>query len=450
MNEHEFPGESTPEPSDDERGSLPPSLNEEPMTEAIPKEVVSTDDDPRAEDSLINESVPGISAADQAASVNEKTEMPSRRPASTRFWVAIVGLASAFALTLGMLMGVLMTDQLRRATGMSASARIIAEARQSVVCIEVETPFGNGIGTGVIMTEDGYIATNHHVVENAVVVRVYFTDGASAEAEVIGSSDMDDLAVIKVDKKGLHPATFATAESYVGQRVYAIGHPGSTQLAWTTTEGVVSYVDRVMSIYNQDETLKKKMILLQFDADVNPGNSGGPVINENGEVVGIVSMRVEEMAHAEPGRGEQDVFYTGLGFALPTEGALDILNAIIRDGNADGVDSAISFGRPVVGINCRYVAEGERYTFTDGGILPEQWEKAPVSGVYVVNIPTGSPAEGVLQIGDILTEMNDQKLTGEKQFVSVINAAFPGDRATIMVYRNGAYQEVTVTLGEAP
>lgn len=366
---------------------------------------------------------------------------------NTRLWITIVLLASALAMLVGAVIGGAIVYR----TGNRRTEDAIRRARESVVVIEVDTLFGSGIGSGIVMTSDGYIATNHHVIENAVSIRVFFTDGTMAEAELIGSSEMDDLAVIKVDRRGLTKAKFSDDTCYVGQTVYAIGHPGSTQLSWTTTAGIVSYVDREMYFYDDNGQLEKKMLLLQVDADVNPGNSGGPLVNEQGEVVGIISMRVQKMESSSSiGSSGSDEIYTGLGFALPIEGADQILQAIIRDGNADGVTSTISFRRPAIGIQCLYVEKDTKYTFyEDGRIAVGQGEAMPISGIYVSAIPEGSAAEGKLRVGDILTEMGGYELTSDKRLVSVINSYFPGDRVTVTVYRDGMKQEVTLTLGAA-
>ena len=397
--------------------------------EPTEENTATVENTPAEADALSSPDEPAVQLSDTPT---EPTEVTAPKPL-TRHWVAVVALASALALTLGVLIGMLLVQHWKGDIPITDAALAIAEARESVVVVEVSLPLGEGIGTGVILTADGYIATNHHVIDGANAVRVFFTDGSMAEAEVVGFSAMDDLAVLKVDKKGLRAATFATTQCFVGQRVYAIGTPGSTQLAWTTTEGIVSFVDREIAFYDDFGDMEKKMILLQVDAMLNPGNSGGPVINERGEVVGIVSVRVEHMAQAEPD-GDEDVMYTGLGFALPAAGAQAILQAIIRDGHAEGITSTISFKPAAMGIQCHYVKANGDY---------------PVSGMYVTGVIDGSAADGVLQEGDILTEVGGYEVTDKERLLSIIHAYLPGDRVDVVLYRDGEILKVTLTLGEA-
>ena len=231
-------------------------------------------------------------------------------------------MAAVFLLSFGLLLAVLILDDSAGYPGLlrpgitevddDAEAVVgVEQAKHSVVVIEVSKGTGGGTGTGIIMTSDGYIATNHHVIEGATRIKVTFYDGSVMEAELIGSSEMDDLAVIKVNTTGLRAATFAYSEEcYVGQTVYAIGTPAGPDFGWTTTKGIISYLDREVKIYNDDDgSLEKKLRLVQTDAMVNPGNSGGPLVNTKGEVVGVVSMKLADG-------------YEGIGFAIPSDGAV--------------------------------------------------------------------------------------------------------------------------------
>ena len=210
----------------------------------------------------------------------------------------------------------------------------VEQAKRSVVVIEVRTASGGGSGTGIIMTENGYIATNHHVIEDGTRIKVTFYDGSYAYADLVGSSEMDDLAVIKVNKSGLPAATFAHSDDcYVGETVYAIGAPGGPEFGWTTTRGIISYKDREVKMYDDDGVLQKKLRLIQTDANVNPGNSGGPLVNVRGEVVGVVSMKLADG-------------YEGIGFAIPSDGAVEILEAIMEHGHANDINSSVSTSVP--------------------------------------------------------------------------------------------------------
>ncbi len=324
-------------------------------------------------------------------------------------------------------------------------ATAIERAKHSVVLIEVSNASAAGSGTGIILSEDGYIATNYHVVELDGEIRVKFYDGTYAKATVRGFSEADDLAVIKVDKTGLVPAVFAkSSECFVGQTVYAIGNPSGPDMAWTTTRGCISYVDRELKIYGDDGTLEKKLKMLQTDAMVNPGNSGGPLVNTNGEVVGIVSMKMADG-------------YEGLGFAIPSEGAAEILNAIIKDGHADNVNSSVSSGRPVIGITGVYVKKESHYVFDGERIMevdkayaekfPDEVISPKVSGIYVRSVNEGSDAATKLEAGDIITAVNGIEAKNMNVLSGEINRFYPGDEIELTYYRNGLYTDITVILG---
>ena len=322
----------------------------------------------------------------------------------------------------------------------------VTKALPSVVVIEAKTAEGDGTGTGIVLSEDGYIATNHHVIEDATRIRVTFYDGQTASAKIVGSSEMDDLAVIKVELTGLTPATFAHSDDcYVGETVYAIGTPAGPDFAWTTTRGIISYVNREVKIYDDmDGTLLKKLRLLQTDANVNPGNSGGPLINEDGNVVGVVSMKLAEG-------------YEGIGFAIPSDGAVEILEAIIRDGNADSINSSISHKRPVLGITGVYLEKDSYYVRTETGVQlitedeRDQYSSdevifAEASGIYVVSVSPGTGSERNLFVGDIITEVEGSEIFSMNDLMNALNDHYAGDTVTLSVYRGGSTQSVSITL----
>ncbi|MBP3667219.1 MAG: trypsin-like peptidase domain-containing protein [Clostridia bacterium] len=322
----------------------------------------------------------------------------------------------------------------------------VEQAKRSVVVIEVRTEAGGGTGTGIIMTSDGYIATNHHVIEDATRIKVTFYDGTVLNAEAVGSSEMDDLAVIKVDAVGLPAATFAYSEDcYVGQTVYAIGTPAGPDFGWTTTKGIISYKDREVKIYDDnDGTLQKKLRLLQTDANVNPGNSGGPLVNTKGEVVGVVSMKLADG-------------YEGIGFAIPSDGAVEILEAIVEFGNADNINSSLHHKRPMLGITGVYVDGGEYYLPNDTGVkrIPAeelgQYDKGEllhpdVSGVYIMGFAEGMDAADKMQVGDIITAANAEEVESMNHLMNIINEFYAGDTVTLTVYRNGRYIPVDIVL----
>lgn len=321
----------------------------------------------------------------------------------------------------------------------------VEQAKRSVVVIETKSPTQSGAGSGIILTEDGYIATNHHVIDGATSVRVTFYDGTVMMAEIVGSSEMDDLGVIKVNAKNLPAATFADSDQcYVGQTVYAIGTPVSTELGWSATKGIISYMDREIKMYADDGTLHKKLRLIQTDANINPGNSGGPLINTNGEVIGVVSMRLADG-------------YVGIGFAIPSDGAVEILEAIMQYGNADSINSSLSHKRPMLGITCADVVCGNYYQVTAQGVRqisadtvgqydPSQVFCADVSGVYVINFMDGMHAAEVMQTGDIITAVGSRLIADSDQLMDIINEYYAGDTVTLTVFRNGASVKVEIVL----
>ena len=321
----------------------------------------------------------------------------------------------------------------------------VEQAKRSVVVIEVTTATGGGTGTGIIMTDNGYIATNHHVIEDGERIKVTFYDGSYALADIVGSSEMDDLAVIKVNKSGLPAATFARSEEcYVGQTVYAIGAPAGPEFGWTTTRGIISYKDREVKMYDDSGSLQKKLRLIQTDANVNPGNSGGPLINTKGEVVGVVSMKLADG-------------YEGIGFAIPSDGAVEILEAIMEKGHANDINSSLSHKRPMLGITGVYLI-GEAYyvpNATGVEMVPEEdlgkYDTAElihpnVSGIYVMRLTEDMDAAAKLQIGDIITAVMGEEIGSMNQLMGVIDDHYAGDTVTLTVYRNGRYIPVDIVL----
>jgi serine protease Do len=370
-------------------------------------------------------------------------------------------MTAVFLLSFGLLLAVLLIDGGGSFQGLirpgitetendDEAVAGVEQAKRSVVVIEVRTENGGGTGTGIIMTSNGYIATNHHVIEDATAIKVTFYDGTVLDAEAVGSSEMDDLAVIKVDTVGLPAATFAHSDDcYVGQTVYAIGTPAGPDFGWTTTKGIISYTNREVKIYNDDDgTLEKKLRLLQTDAMVNPGNSGGPLINTKGEVVGVVSMKLSNG-------------YEGIGFAIPSDGAVEILEAIMEFGNADNINSSLHHKRPMLGITGVYVDGGEYYLPNETGVkrLTEEeladYDESElihpaVSGIYVMGFADGMDAAAKMEVGDIITACQGTEVTSMSALSSIINEYYAGDTITLTVYRGNLYTPVDIVLSAQP
>ncbi|MBQ9749284.1 MAG: serine protease [Clostridia bacterium] len=325
-----------------------------------------------------------------------------------------------------------------------ASPNTISKAMSSVVVVSAETASGTSTGTGFIVgvSEDklyDYVATNYHVVADAseIYVRLYET-GDYVLASLVGYSFEDDIAVLKIKTTGLSALTIANYKSCrAGDKVYAIGTPEGENFAWTVTHGIISKVDRILWVYDDQGNLEKTMRALQTDTPVNPGNSGGPLINARGEVVGIVTMKL----------GESE----GVGFALPIDGAIEIISAIIATGSADGVESTISRNRAFLGITCVSVTEGHWYKLLSDRITESDKAHgsfcADASGVYVMSVSAGSAAYGKLEKGDIITEINGCKIFNLNQLSNILYDLKVGDEITLTYCRDGQYDTVSITLG---
>lgn len=326
-----------------------------------------------------------------------------------------------------------------------ASPELLEEVKNSIVVISAQSSATSSLGSGFIISEDGYIVTNQHVIDGASDIWVDLYDGSSYKAKVVGQSARDDIAVLKVSAKNLSAITLAKSEnSYVGEVVYAIGCPDSYDFAWTVTMGIISHTGRNVKIYDDNGNLEKTMNLIQTDVSVNPGNSGGPIINTRGEVVGIVTLKITNTE--------------GMGFAIPIDGALEIIDAIITKGNADDVESSISAPRPMIGITCVGVSANKYYRRTATGIEeisqtvadqnPDTCFYAPVGGIYVMSLDGKYNAVGVLEVGDIIVSMNGSALYSNNQLSFYLNDCKPGDVIELEVFRDGEYKTVKLTLAK--
>lgn len=277
-----------------------------------------------------------------------------------------------------------------------------------------------GSGSGVIITSDGYIVTNNHVVEGGQNIRVCLQDGSEYEATLIGTDPYSDLAVIKIDATGLPAATLGTSSNMtVGDPVFAIGNPLGV-LSSSVSQGIISGLDRTINVDGHN------MTLMQTDAAVNPGNSGGGLFNANGELIGIVNAKSYGL----------DV--EGIGFAIPMDTAKSII--------MDLIDLGYVTGRPYLGISMQDVALrfGSGYSsnpfFSFGGNY--------VTGVQVVAVEEGSPAQNAgLQVNDVIVGLDDQEITGTSQLSALLYEYKVGDTVTISVLRGNETQQLSVTLG---
>jgi len=360
----------------------------------------------------------------------------------------ILTVLGAFPLGGGQTVNIGVSNLGQTQTNTEASANLLEDSLRSVVLIQARSDTSISTGTGVIISENGYVVTNYHVIEatDTVTVQLYGEDIA-IDAEVVGFHAEDDLAVLKIDRDGLRAAPFAKSDDVrYGEKVYAIGHPEGAEFSWSITEGIVSCPKRQLMLYDNEGILEKKMNVVQTDAAVNHGNSGGPIINVRGEIVGIVTLKRSDSA--------------GMGFALPADGVLIDVTAIIKTGSANGVDSGISKPRPLLGITGVGV-KGDTYyrNITENGQtsieeVDEAYAKAnpkttfyaPVAGVHVSMTSPGSDAAKYLKTNDVITEVNGKPVTTIYDVMDIVNEFNGGDQVSITYFRNGEYKTVKVTL----
>ena len=290
----------------------------------------------------------------------------------------------------------------------------------SVVCIQVSTSNGTGAGTGFVITEDGYIVTCYHVIDGATDIAVTFPDSTSYAATLVGGDADNDVAVLKIDASGLTPVVLGdSAQLEVGDTVTAIGNALGT-LANTTTTGVVSALDRAITM--SDGSV---INVLQTDCTINSGNSGGPLFNQYGEVIGIVNAK-----YSSSGYSSGTATIEGIGFAIPYA---DVSGKI-----ADLMQYGYITGKPSLGITVSTVSalDAQRYNM--------------VVGAYVNSVNSGSCAETAgLKQGDIITAVNGEEITNYEELVNAKNKMSAGDQMTLDVWRDGETTTLTVTLDEA-
>lgn len=275
-----------------------------------------------------------------------------------------------------------------------------------------------GSGSGFIYTENGYVITNQHVIEGAAALKISLSNGETYDAALIGSDVQTDVAVLKIEATGLNALPIGdSAKARVGEFVLAIGDPISAdELSGSVTFGIVSALSREINI----EGFVNEY--LQTDAAVNPGNSGGPLINMRGEVIGVTSAKYTSAGVDEYG---QNISSEGIGFALPINNVMEIAQSIIKEG---------SKVRPGIGVTIVTYLE------------PTETVKTP--GVYIYSLTEGGPAEAAgVKVGDRLVALNGKELT-QDEFVEAIRATNVGDQIVLTVERNGSTQDITVVVGD--
>lgn len=315
---------------------------------------------------------------------------------------------------------------------------VIYEKASKSCCTVYTTPkIGSGyiLGSGFVIDSDGgYIATNHHVIEKAKSIKVVFYDGTEYAAELVGSDETTDLAVLRVDAKDLVKLPIGSSDDIkVGERVMAIGTPYSDEFAGTLTVGYISGIARNVKITNSYGKVNKVMTLIQTDCAINPGNSGGPLIDMTGRVIGINSLKI---ASEE---------YEGMGFAIPITSATEIFKKLIA-GEEVG-DSSIATATPRIGITVYTLEYGfESFRITPRCEYPE--------GLLIGTIEADSSAYAAgLEVFDILIEFNGDRITSTSDLSSALSKCKAGQEVTMKVFRfnrtltSGKETSITFKLG---
>lgn len=307
--------------------------------------------------------------------------------------------------------------------GQYTRAQVVELAAPSVVGIDgvfektvsywgrAQTYEQEGSGSGVILSEDGYIATCAHVVDGAKKLTVTLNDDTSYEATIVGTDSRNDLAIIKIDATGLVPATLGDSDMLtVGEDVIAIGNPLG-ELRGTATSGIISAVKRTITVENTE------MELVQTDAAISPGNSGGGLFNASGRLIGIVNAKVS------------DTSAEGLGFAIPVNSVVNEINDILHYGYVTG--------RAYLGVYTQNVTLSNGYFY--GG----------TKCVQITEVIAGSAAEAAgLKAGDLILEVDGKAVSSNDALADAIAAYNAGDAATLTIRRDNSRETVSVTFSE--
>ena len=308
------------------------------------------------------------------------------------------------------------------------AAAVYELAKQQVVGINTTITYTSGFfgqmgsaevsGSGFIITDDGYIVTNYHVIEDAYKggypVTVIMYDETAYEAEIVGFDESNDVALLKIDAEGLNAAQMGeSSDLVVGQTVYTVGNPLGT-LSYTMTSGIVSALDRTISTDTTDA-----VTVFQIDAAVNSGNSGGPVYNEAGQVIGVVNAKAG------------DTGVEGLGFAIPISDVTHIVNQLLENGYVAD--------RAHMGVTISTVTESAASSYN------------MVVGAYVNTVAEGSAAEQAgIQPGDIIIRVDGEAVESSNELTAIVKTYYAGDEAEITVWRSGEEVTLTIVFEESP
>ncbi len=300
-------------------------------------------------------------------------------------------------------------------SGLLTTPELYAKCAPSVVTVLAD----GAVGSGFILSSDGYLATAYHVIRDAKSLTVRLFDGREFSALAVDGNALCDLALLKIEATGLPAVQFgASSELLIGERVVAIGTPASADYAGSVSSGELSYLNRVVRVRNADGELQKTMTLLQTDATLNPGNSGCPLFDGYGRVVGIVTMKL-------------GADFDGIGFAIPSDGASGILSAMMEGSVSDPVlCNTVAKGAPCLGVLVQNATEGDAV-----GVRISSFE----SGVW--------SASAMLKEGDLILGINGTPTLDTDALRRAVEQFFPGDAVRITVLRNTQQLTFEVEIG---
>lgn len=318
------------------------------------------------------------------------------------------------------------TTALNNGAPTKSAEAIYAEIGPSIVTVSTSytvqqgrnSRSAEGSGSGVIISDEGYVLTNSHVVSGAESINIITSDGKEHEATLIGRDSTTDLAVLEFNAQNKYKSAPLgnSADAAVGQTVYAIGNPLG-ELATSMTNGMISAVNRNVDMQNMDNNANITMNFIQMTAAISPGNSGGALINSYGEVIGITTAK---------SYGEA---VEGIGYAIPIDDAKPIIEDLVQNGYVTG--------RPVIGLQGQNITE-EAAQLTN---VPE--------GVYIVGVQDNTPAsEAGLLVGDIIVAVDGKNIKSVEEINEIKNGHTVGDTLSFTIYRKGEKQTVKLVLGE--
>ncbi len=360
-----------------------------------------------------------VSIQDAATSVTESSDEEDSAQASTAQPLQPNGDATGSGMELTVTATPADLPETPTADGKGLSLQeIYRKCIPSVVSITSTLTNGTSTGTGIVMSADGYLITNEHVIDGAVAIDVLTSDDEVYTASLVGSDATSDLAVLKIDARNLTAAEFGDSDQMeVGDSVVAIGDPLGAELRGTMTDGIISAINRDLVVNG------RSMTLLQTNAALNNGNSGGPLINAYGQVIGINTMKMSSYYTAS-------ATVEGLGFAIPIATAKPIVDELIDQGYVSG--------RPALGINTRELPDAVRVYYR----IPD--------GVYVDSVDPSSDAyaQGI-RAGDTITAIEGVNVSSLDELNVIKNRFEAGDSVDLTIYRGGEFYSVHVRLMDA-